>query len=95
MEELTGKKVVKTKKAVKPVTSLATKPVTPTNSPKGEKKMTQAEEMAKLVKLYNDHPDKLNARAIYTFKQKAKKSWEVLGVDDTKFIKKITERAKL
>lgn len=59
------------------------------------KKMTQQEEMAKLVKLYEANPDKLNARAIYTFKQKSKKSWEVLGVTDVKFQKKITERAKL
>lgn len=60
-----------------------------------EKKMTQQEEMAKLVELYIANPDKLNARAIYAFKQKSKKSWEVLGVDDVKFQKKITERAKL
>lgn len=59
------------------------------------KKMTQQEEMAKLVGLYEKNPDKANARAIYAFKQKAKKGWDVLGVTDTKFIKKITERAKL
>ena len=64
-------------------------------TPVKEKKMTQQEEMAKLVELYNANPDKLNARAIYAFKQKSKKSWEVLGVTDVKFQKKITERAKL
>lgn len=62
---------------------------------KGEKKMTQQEEMDKLVRLYQANPDKLNARAIYAFKQKSKKSWDVLGVTDKKFIAKITERAKL
>lgn len=61
----------------------------------GVKKMTQQEEMAKLVGLYEKNPDKMNARAIYNFKQKAKKGWDVLGVTDAKFIKKITERAKL
>ena len=60
-----------------------------------EKKMTQKEEMAKLVKLYETNPDKMNARAIYAFKQQAKKGWDKLGVTDVKFIKKITERAKL
>lgn len=60
-----------------------------------EKKMTQQEEMAKLVKLYETNPDKMNARAIYAFKQQAKKGWDKLGVTDAKFIKKITERAKL
>lgn len=79
----------------KPAGSLATKPVKANNTPKGEKKMTQQEEMAKLVGLYEKNPDKMNARAIYNFKQKAKKGWDVLGVTDTKFIKKITERAKL
>lgn len=59
------------------------------------KKMTQAEEMAKLVKLYEANPDKANARAIFAFKQAAKKGWEKLGVTDVKFQKKITERAKL
>lgn len=71
------------------------KPATALNAPAKEKKMTQQEEMAKLVKLYEANPDKANARAIYAFKQKSKKSWEVLGVDDVKFQKKITERAKL
>lgn len=68
----------------------------PTPSPTTkEKKMTQAEEMAKLVKLYETNPDKMNARAVYTFKQQAKKGWDKLGVTDKKFIAKITERAKL
>lgn len=58
-------------------------------------KMTQAESMAKLVDIYNRNPDKQNAKEIVAFKQKAKKSWDVLGVTDAKFIKKITERAKL
>ena len=58
-------------------------------------KMTQAESMAKLVEIYNRNPDKQNAKEIVAFKQKAKKSWDVLGVTDAKFIKKITERAKL
>lgn len=72
------------------------KPTTakPASADKG-KKMTQQEEMAKLVALYEKNPDKPNARAIYAFKQKAKKGWDVLGVTDAKFIKKITERAKL
>lgn len=61
----------------------------------GVKKMTQQEQMAKLVEIYNRNPDKTNAREIFNFKQKAKKSWEVLGVDDKAFQKKITERAKL
>ena len=65
------------------------------NHVKKEKKMTQQEEMAKLVKLYEANPDKANARAIFAFKQKSKKSWETLGVDDEAFQKKITERAKL
>lgn len=60
-----------------------------------EKKMTQQEEMAKLVKLYEANPDKANARAIFAFKQQSKKSWEKLGVTDKKFQAKITERAKL
>jgi hypothetical protein len=60
-----------------------------------EKKMTQQEQMAKLVDIYNRNPDKTNAREIFNFKQKAKKSWEVLGVTDKAFQKKITERAKL
>ena len=59
------------------------------------KKMTQQEQMAKLVDIYNRNPDKTNAREIFNFKQKAKKSWEVLGVADKAFQKKITERAKL
>ena len=59
------------------------------------KKMTQQEQMAKLVDIYNRNPDKTNAREIFNFKQKAKKSWEVLGVTDKAFQKKITERAKL
>lgn len=64
--------------------------------PEGKKtKMTQQEQMAALVKLYEKNPDKANARAIYAFKQKSKKSWEVLGVTDKKFQAKITERAKL
>lgn len=63
--------------------------------PVKEKKMTQAEEMAKLVALYNANPDKMNARAIFALKQKSKKSWETLGVADKAFQKKITERAKL
>lgn len=58
-------------------------------------KMTQQEGMAKLVEIYNRNPDKQNAKEIVAFKQKAKKSWDVLGVTDAKFIKKITERAKL
>lgn len=58
-------------------------------------KMTQVEAMAKLVDIYNRNPDKQNAKEIVAFKQKAKKSWDVLGVTDAKFIKKITERAKL
>lgn len=58
-------------------------------------KMTQAESMAKLVDIYNRNPDKQNAKEIVAFKQKAKKGWDVLGVTDAKFIKKITERAKL
>ena len=58
-------------------------------------KMTQQESMAKLVDIYNRNPDKQNAKEIVAFKQKAKKSWDVLGVTDAKFIKKITERAKL
>ncbi len=69
-------------------------PAKPAPADKG-KKMTQQEEMAKLVALYEKNPDKPNARAIYAFKQKAKKGWDVLGVTDAKFIKKITERAKL
>lgn len=60
-----------------------------------EKKMTQQEEMAKLVRLYEAIPDKANARAIFAFKQQSKKSWEKLGVTDKKFQAKITERAKL
>ena len=59
------------------------------------KKMTQQEQMAKLVEIYNRNPDKTNAREIFNFKQKAKKAWEVLGVTDKAFQKKITERAKL
>lgn len=66
-------------------------PKTPTKEPK----MTQVEAMAKLVDYYNRNPDKQNAKEIVAFKQKAKKSWDVLGVTDAKFIKKITERAKL
>lgn len=58
-------------------------------------KMTQQEGMAKLVEIYNRNPDKQNAKEIVAFKQKAKKGWDVLGVTDAKFIKKITERAKL
>ena len=58
-------------------------------------KMTQQEQMAKLVALYEKNPDKQNAKEIFAFKQKSKKSWEVLGVTDVKFQKKITERAKL
>lgn len=84
--------------------NLAAIPKKPTVAPKAnpvkapvakEKKMTQQEEMAKLVKLYETNPDKMNARAIYAFKQQAKKGWDKLGVTDAKFIKKITERAKL
>lgn len=73
------------------------KPKTPAKSASAEKvkKMTQQEEMAKLVSIYEANPDKMNARAIYALKQKSKKSWEVLGVTDVKFQKKITERAKL
>ncbi len=73
------------------------KPKTPATSAPVEKvkKMTQQEEMAKLVSIYEANPDKMNARAIYALKQKSKKSWEVLGVTDVKFQKKITERAKL
>lgn len=80
----------------KPVKAKAKAP-TPTKPAAAvkEKKMTQQEEMAKLVKLYEANSDKANARAIYAFKQKSKKSWEVLGVTDVKFQKKITERAKL
>lgn len=83
-------------KDVKQTTSRDT--FTPKGSPlpEGKKtKMTQQEQMASLVKLYEKNPDKANARAIYAFKQKTKKSWEVLGVTDVKFQKKITERAKL
>lgn len=58
-------------------------------------KMTQQEGMAKLVEIYNRNPDKQNAKEIVAFKQKAKKGWDILGVTDAKFIKKITERAKL
>lgn len=58
-------------------------------------KMTQQESMTKLVDIYNRNPDKQNAKEIVAFKQKAKKGWDVLGVTDAKFIKKITERAKL
>lgn len=84
-------------KAVKPQTRSAAidRKAEAAATPVKEKKMTQQEEMAKLVELYNANPDKLNARAIYAFKQKSKKSWEVLGVTDVKFQKKITERAKL
>lgn len=86
------------KKAIKPKAAPAPKPAVakPAKAPATkEKKMTQQEEMAKLVELYQKNPDKANARAIYAFKQKSKKSWEVLGVSDKAFQKKITERAKL
>lgn len=56
---------------------------------------TKQEQMAKLVEIYKRNPDKANAIAIYRLKQEAKKSWEVLGVTDKAFIKKIEERAKL
>lgn len=99
-------KPAKIKKAAKPVVTPAVKaPAKPKADPKpkvakpaattGVKKMTQQEQMAKLVEIYNRNPDKTNAREIFNFKQKAKKSWEVLGVDDKAFQKKITERAKL
>lgn len=84
------------KAKAKPTTTRDT--FAPKGSPLPERKktkMTQQEQMAKLVKLYEKNPDKANARAIYAFKQKSKKSWEVLGVTDVKFQKKITERAKL
>lgn len=93
-------KLFRDSKAVKGVTRTKTPQVQnipkPAKSPVAkEKKMTQQEEMAKLVKLYETNPDKMNARAIYAFKQQAKKGWDKLGVTDAKFIKKITERAKL
>lgn len=71
------------------------KPAAPKTPATKEPKMTQVEAMAKLVEIYNRNPDKQNAKEIVAFKQKAKKSWDVLGVTDAKFIKKITERAKL
>lgn len=71
------------------------KPAAPKAPTTKEPKMTQQESMAKLVEIYNRNPDKQNAKEIVAFKQKAKKSWDVLGVTDAKFIKKITERAKL
>lgn len=58
-------------------------------------KGTKQEQMAKLVEIYNRNPDKANAREIYNLKKESKKSWEVLGVTDKAFIKKIEDRAKL
>lgn len=95
--EATGSAKAPSKQQIaKPVKAKAKAP-TPTKPAAAvkEKKMTQQEEMAKLVKLYEANRDKANARAIYAFKQKSKKSWEVLGVTDVKFQKKITEHAKL
>lgn len=95
--EATGSAKAPSKQQIaKPVKAKA-KASTPTKPAAAvkEKKMTQQEEMAKLVKLYEANRDKANARAIYAFKQKSKKSWEVLGVTDVKFQKKITEHAKL
>jgi hypothetical protein len=90
------KPVAKPAKAkASPAKPAAPKPVVKAAAPKKVGKVTQQEEMAKLVALYEKNPDKMNARAIYAFKQKAKKGWDVLGVTDAKFIKKITERAKL
>lgn len=71
------------------------KPAVPKTPATKEPKMTQVDAMAKLVDIYNRNPDKQNAKEIVAFKQKAKKSWDILGVTDAKFIKKITERAKL
>lgn len=71
------------------------KPAAPKAPTTKEPKMTQQKAMANLVEIYNRNPDKQNAKEIVAFKQKAKKSWDVLGVTDAKFIKKITERAKL
>ena len=71
------------------------KPAAPKTPATKEPKMTQQEGMAKLVEIYNRNPDKQNAKEIVAFKQKAKKGWDFLGVTDAKFIKKITERAKL
>lgn len=99
-------KPTKVKEAAKPVVTPAVKaPAKPKADPKpkvakpaattGVKKMTQQEQMAKLVEIYNRNPDKTNAREIFNYKSKTKKSWEVLGVDDKAFQKKITERAKL
>lgn len=81
-------------KAPRPSASKPTPTVAKGPAPK-EKKMTQQEEMAKLVELYKANPDKANARAIFNFKQSSKKGWEKLGVTDKKFQAKITERAKL
>lgn len=95
--EATGSAKAPSKQQIaKPVKAKA-KASTPTKPAAAvkEKKMTQQEEMAKLVKLYEANRDKANARAIYAFKQKSKKSWEVLGVTDVKFQRKITEHAKL
>lgn len=71
------------------------KPAAPKAPTTKEPKMTQQKAMANLVEIYNRNPDKQNAKEIVAFKQKAKKSWDILGVTDAKFIKKITERAKL
>lgn len=43
---------------------------------------TQQEEAAHLWALYQKNPDVMNARALVSFKQKAKKSWTVLGLTD-------------
>ena len=86
-------KPVKVKKAAPPKAPVV-KVADPVKPVEG-KKMTQQEQMAKLVDIYNRNPDKTNAREIFNFKAKAKKSWEVLGVADKAFQKKITERAKL
>jgi hypothetical protein len=94
-------KPVKVKKATptKPKPAAKAAPAVKKAAPKTpvtkEPKMTQQEQMAKLVEYYNKNPDKQNAKEIVAYKQKTKKSWDVLGVTDTKFIKKITERAKL
>lgn len=62
--------------------------------PPKEKKMSQAEQAAHLVAIYNRNPDIQNARALVSFKQKSKKSWDTLGVD-AKLGKKLTDRVKL
>ena len=56
-------------------------------------KRTKKEEAAHLLDLYNKNPDLMNARALVTLKQEAKKSWTVLGVDE-KLGKKLEARVK-